>query len=110
MPATQSELSASRGKGNYGRSLTDDGVGSQTDQFFCECPHLVRITGAPANFDPELAAFCPPQLRDGTPESVDLRLRGRSSRIAHQHADQPHAIQLLRVRRAAMSLPRRRGA
>jgi hypothetical protein len=45
---------------NYGSALTDDYIGSQIDQLFCESPNPVRITVAPARFDPEIAAFCPP--------------------------------------------------
>jgi hypothetical protein len=68
--------------------LSDDRIGSQINQLFCQCLDLIRISGAPAKFDPEIAAFYPPQLRERAPEGRDLRLR---SRIAlskrRQHAD-----------------------
>ena len=79
---------------------TEDRVGSQIDQLFCERLDPIRITGAPAKFDPEIAAFRPPQLRERIPERRDLRLRSRIAlRKAHQHADQPHPFGLLRTRR-----------
>src|SRR5438477_7440078 len=34
-------------------------VGPQIDQLFCKSPHPIRIIGAPAKFDPEIAAFSP---------------------------------------------------
>ena len=37
-------------------------VRSQIDQLFSECSDLVRITGGPAKFDPQIAAFYPPSF------------------------------------------------
>src|SRR6266567_4256212 len=87
------------GKGaDHGRGHTEDRIGPQIDQLFCQHPHLIRVTGAPAKFDPEIAAFRPPQLRERTSEHCEPRLRNRVVlRIAHQHADQPHLVALLRV-------------
>jgi hypothetical protein len=42
--------------------MTDDRVGPQVDQLFCERPDPIRVTGAKANFDSEIAAFRPTQL------------------------------------------------
>src|SRR5262245_38648309 len=86
--------------GGYGRGHTEDRIGPQIDQFFCHSPDPIRIIGAPAKFDPEIAAFSPPQLRKRTPESCEPRLRSPIAlRIGHQHADQPHPVRLLRARR-----------
>src|SRR5262249_35679558 len=86
--------------GGYGRGHTEDRIGPQIDQFFCHSPDPIRIIGAPAKFDPEIAAFSPPQLRKRTPESCEPRLRSPIAlRIGHQHADQPHPVRLLRTRR-----------
>src|SRR5215475_8048408 len=87
------------GKGaDYGRGHTEDRIGPQVDQFFCQSPHPIRIIGAPAKFDPEIAAFSPPQLREATPESCEPRLRNPIAlRIGHQHPDQPHPVRLLRL-------------
>jgi len=83
---------------NNRRGLTEDRVGSQIDQLLCERLHPVRISGAPAKFDSEIAAFRPPQLREAIPKCRDPRLRGRVTLSkAHQHAD--HPIRLLRARR-----------
>src|SRR5271170_1894840 len=80
----------------HGSGLTEDCVGSQIDQLFCEGPDPIRFTGAPAKFDPEIAAFRPTQLRERAPERRDLRLRGRIAfRKGHQHADQPYPVRLL---------------
>src|SRR5262249_23953260 len=66
---------------------------------FRECSRPIRIGGAPAKFDPKIAAFRPPQLREPSPQSCNLRLRDRIIlRIGHQHADQPHPVRLLRTR------------
>jgi hypothetical protein len=58
------------GKGvDYDRVMTEDHVGSQIDQLFCEFSDPIRITGAPAKFDPEIATFRPSKLRKRAPES-----------------------------------------
>ncbi|HEY7248398.1 MAG TPA: hypothetical protein VH678_31435 [Xanthobacteraceae bacterium] len=63
------------------------------------------ITGAPAKFGPEIAAFRPSQLRERTSERYQPRLRDPIAlRIAHQHTDPPHPIRLLRERQAATPL------
>src|SRR5215467_7194717 len=59
-----------------GCAHTEDCVGPQIDQLFCERSVLIRISGAPAKFDPEIAAFRPPQLRERGPECCEPRLHG----------------------------------
>jgi hypothetical protein len=59
-----------------GRAHTEDRIGPQIDQFFCQRPHPIRISGAPAKFDPEITAFRPSQLRERSPERREPRLRG----------------------------------
>jgi hypothetical protein len=48
--------------------MAEDHVGSQIDQLFCEFSDLIRITGAPAKLDAEIATFRPTQLRERTPK------------------------------------------
>jgi hypothetical protein len=56
--------------------------------------------GAPANFDPKIAGFRPSQFRERTPEGRERRPPNRIVlHAAHQRADQPHRIGLLRARR-----------
>src|SRR6516162_8972087 len=88
------------GKGaDHRRGCTEDRVGSQIDQFFCEGLYPIRISGAPAKFDPKIAAIGPPQLRERTPECREVRLHSRIAlRITHQHADPPYLLRLLRPR------------
>src|SRR5262245_10941098 len=98
---------AGKGAGRW-RGYTEDRVGSQIDQFFCEGLYPIRISGAPAKFDPKIAAIGPSQLRERTPECREVRLHSRIAlRIAHQHADAPHLLRLLRTR---PERPRRRAA
>src|SRR5215831_3647054 len=92
--------------GDHGRGYTQDGIGPHFDQFFGQHSHPVGITGSPAKFDPELAVFSPTQLCERTPERCQPRLRSPIAlRIAHQHADQPRPVRLLRAR---CERPRRR--
>src|SRR6516165_2474223 len=58
----------------HGRSHTENCVWPQIDQLFCECLYPIRISTAPAQFDSEIAAFRPPQLRQPTPERCEPRL------------------------------------
>ena len=39
-----------------GRSLTENCIGLQTDQFFCQGSDPIRITGTPPKLDTEIAA------------------------------------------------------
>jgi len=58
-----------------GRGYTQDGIGSHIDQFFCQRPHLIRITGGPVKLDPEIATFRATQLGERTPGTYEPRLR-----------------------------------
>src|SRR6516165_12324441 len=88
------------GKGvDHWRGYTKDRVGSQIDQFFCEGLYPIRISAAPAKFDPKITAIHPSQLRERTPECREVRLHSRIAlRIAHQHTDPPYLLGLLRLR------------
>src|SRR5262249_10190511 len=89
---------AGKGAGRW-RGYTEDRVGSQINQFFCEGLYPIRISGAPAKFDPKIAAIGPSQLRERTPECREVRLHSRIAlRIARQHADPPYLLGLLRPR------------
>jgi hypothetical protein len=46
--------------GDPGRGIAQDRVSSQIDQLFCERPRSIGVTGAPAKFDTQIAAFRPP--------------------------------------------------
>ena len=85
--------------GGHGGGHTEDRVGSQIDQLFCKRLHPIRIITGPAKFDPEVAAFRPPQLRERAPERREPRLHSRIAlRKADQYADPPNWTDLLRVR------------
>src|SRR6516165_586681 len=89
------------GKGvDHGRGHAEDRIGPQIDQLFCQRPHPIRITGAPANFDPEIAAFRPPNVSECLPERSEPGLRFMVALgIGQQHTDPPHPLRLLRARR-----------
>ena len=60
----------------------------------------IRIIAGPAKFNPEIAAFRPPQLRERAPERREPRLHRRFAlREADQPADPPNWTGLLRARR-----------
>src|SRR6516225_2560115 len=88
------------GKGaRDGSAPSEERVGPQIDQLFCKRPEHIRITIAPAKFDPEIAAFRPPQLRESTTQRRHRRLPSRIAlHKAHEHADQPYPVRLLRTR------------
>src|SRR5215470_7475215 len=70
-----------------------------SDELLRKAPDRVRIGGCcPANVDPGVAAFCPPELLESVPERCDQSLP-RTTLIAHQHPNQPHPLWLLRARR-----------
>jgi hypothetical protein len=70
--------------------------------------HQRRVARCPANVDPNVAAFHPPELLEFVSECGD---EGPSLPVAlgkaHQHADPPHPVALLRAR---CERPRRRAA
>ena len=88
------------GKGlGHESGLTEDGVGSQVNQLFCQPSDFIGITSAPAKFDPKIDTLRPPQFREGVSQHRHL---GLSSEIAlcigHQHANQSCALCLLCAR------------
>src|SRR5262249_15332161 len=74
---------------------------SGRDEFFRESLHQIRVGGRrPANANPNVAAIRPPELVKSVPECRDITLCLRVALgKAHQHADPPHFIGLLRPRR-----------
>src|SRR6516162_3126408 len=89
------------GKGtDHGRGHAEDRIRPQIDQLFCQRPHPIRITGAPAKFDPQIAAFRPPNVSECLPERSEPGLRFTVALgIGQQHTDPPHPFRLLRARR-----------
>ena len=80
--------------------MCEDNVGLQVDQFLREHPCPIDTTGGPANVYPNVAAIIPTQLRKSPYELGELCL-GVSIVLGvwHQHADPPHPLRLLRMRR-----------
>ena len=72
---------------------------SATSSFANRC--IASVSPArPASVDPDVAALCPPELLEPLPECGDEGLSFPVALgIAHQHADPPHALGLLRARR-----------
>src|SRR5262249_33712009 len=72
----------------------------ERDQFRREFAYAIGITRAPAIVDLHIPADCPAQLLQPLMESREARL---SFRIIggeiHEHADAPHPLALLRIRR-----------
>src|SRR5262245_56231879 len=97
------------GKGaDHGRGHAEDRIGPQIDQLFCQRPHPTHITGAPANFDLEIAAFRPPNVSECLPERSEPGLRFMVALgIRQQHTDPPNPVRLLC---ACCERPYRRGA
>src|SRR6516165_4552985 len=87
--------------------MCEDHVGLQRDQLFREHLHL-RAGRRKAIVNTDIAAFRPSTLPEPLPE---CREAGPYFRIvlgkAHQHADPPHSVGLLRARRER---PHRRAA
>src|SRR5262249_24316515 len=64
------------------------------------CAIAVRMARSPAGADPHVAAVGPPNLLYPVQERREPSLLNRiAPRTAHQHADPPHALTLLRARR-----------
>src|SRR5262245_4277934 len=95
------------GNDRRGRVCQDD-VGSQTDQLLRERSYPIGVTAAPPKVHPHVAAIGPTQFRKRLNErrvaTVPLRI---VFVVRHEHADVPHALALLRSRRAR---PRHRRA
>ena len=76
-----------------------DNVRWKCDQFFCVFASLRRITARPSDFNPHIVAVDPAQLMQDFQEYRDTSLLVRLACRAHQHADPPHLLALLRARR-----------
>ena len=91
-----------------GAASGQDDVRCERDQFRRVSANAISIARAPAVFDPHVAADAPAQLLQPLRERGDadgsFRIVGSH---AHQHADAPHPLALLRPRRER---PRRRRA
>jgi hypothetical protein len=62
--------------------------------------HPIGVTAGPTKVHPHVAAFGPAQARKRLRERRDARLPQEVVFVAHhQHADAPHPLALLRVRR-----------
>src|SRR5262249_31923960 len=81
-------------------SRSQDDIRRERDQLRSVSAKAIEIAGAPPVFDPYVAADGPAQLGQPLRERRDAF---QSSLIsldrAHQHADAPHALALLRTRR-----------
>jgi hypothetical protein len=62
--------------------------------------HTIGINSAIAKVDAQVAAFVPSQLAQLLDEGCHIGLAIRlSRRVVHEHANPPHAVALLRLRR-----------
>src|SRR5260370_10698235 len=88
------------------RSLRQDHVGLYGDQLFRESPCPIYVAATPTNLHPEVATVGPTTFCKALHELGKLGLSfGVVFFHAHQHADAPHPLALLRPRRER---PRRR--
>jgi hypothetical protein len=72
----------------------------QADQLLRERSCPIAVIAVPPKVDPHVAAVGPTQVRKRLRESREAKLPLRIVIIAgHEHADAPHAVALLRVRR-----------
>src|SRR5262249_35460430 len=94
--------------GAGGTLQRDDGVvatgqndlRAERDQLRPVLTRTLGIAGAPALADPHVAAVGPAQLLQALQEGREASLAFRTVRArAHEHADPPHALGLLRARR-----------
>ena len=98
MPVSDTANSTKRAHDRPSRSQDD--IRRERDQLRSVSAKAIEIAGAPAVFDPHVAAEGPAQLGQPLRERRDAF---QSSLIAldraHQHADPAHALALLRPRR-----------
>ena len=79
--------------------MCEDHVGLQGDQLFRERLKLICPAGRKARVDADIAALRPSEPFEPLPECREARLHFRIVLgEAHQHADAPHALGLLRAR------------
>jgi hypothetical protein len=76
-----------------------DNVRWKCDQFFRVFASLRRITARPSDFNPHIVAVDPAQLMQDFQEYRDTSLLVRLACRAHEHADPPQLLALLRTRR-----------
>ena len=80
--------------------FAQDKFGLQRDEFLRKSLQRLGVKRPPARVDPDVAAVRPPELLESLPECGDVGLSFRVTLgIAHQHADPPHPVGLLRTRR-----------
>ena len=98
MPVSDTANSTKRAHDRPSRSQDD--IRRERDQLRSVSAKAIEIAGAPAVFDPHVAADNPAQLGQPLRERRDAF---QSSLIAldraHEHADPPHALPLLRAAR-----------
>jgi hypothetical protein len=75
-----------------------DNVRWKFDQFFRASPSLRRITACPSDFNPHIVAVDPAQLMQDFLEHGDAGLLICLHSRAHEYADAPHLLSLLRTR------------
>src|SRR5262245_17648703 len=86
--------------GQSGRSVDDDDVRCRARQLFCQRMRAVNVARSPVIVRPDVACFRPTQVLQRLAERRNARLCLRIALgKAHQHADPPHALALLRARR-----------
>src|SRR5712691_3900479 len=86
--------------GNDRRRLCDDHVGLQGEELFRQRLKPARLSVAEAIVDEDVAALPPSTPFEPLPESGEPRLQVRIVLLAaQQHANAPHWVALLRVRR-----------
>src|SRR5262249_39860213 len=75
-----------------------DNVRWKCDPFFRAFASLRRITARPSDFNPHIVAVDPAQLMQHLQEYCAPPLLARLACRAHEHADPPHLLALLRSR------------
>src|SRR5262249_50236589 len=80
--------------------MGQDNFRRQCDQFRCVSAYVLGFAAAPTGVDPYIAADDPTRLHECLLEGSDPSLKVRIVRSGRQqHADAPHALALLGVRR-----------
>src|SRR5260370_25426069 len=83
--------------GEWGRTIGDDQIWCEPDEFSRVVPKASDIAARPAVFDREVLSFRPAELVEALPQGVEARLPFRVALAdGHEHADAPHPPGLLR--------------
>src|SRR5215471_18070642 len=86
--------------GQSRRSVDDDDVRCRAHQLFCQRMRAINVARGPVIVRPDVACFRPTQVLQRLAERRNARLCLRIALgKAHQHADPPHPLALLRARR-----------